>query len=76
MLRTLWGLCLTVVMANSHNLERGQKMNATLVPVKLTEQGYDHTEHDVKGVELGGGKFALRCMEHGVSIGIFREDDN
>ena len=27
MLRTLSSLCLTVVMANSHNLERGNKMN-------------------------------------------------
>ena len=76
MLRTFTRLCLTLVMANSQTPERGYKINATLVPVFLTPQGYDHSDHEVTGVELGGGKFNLRCVEHGVNIGIFVEQDH
>lgn len=50
-------------------------MNGTLVPVYVTPKGFDHAEHDVQGVALGGGKFNLRCVEHNENIGIFEEDN-
>jgi hypothetical protein len=47
----------------------------TLVPVFITDEGYDHAEHEVQGVDLGDGKYNLRCVEHRVNIGIFRNQD-
>lgn len=68
-------LCKTVLVQIAPT-RGGNTMTTTLVPVFLTDEGYDHLEHDLTGVDLGGNKYNLRCVEHHVNIGIVSDQNN